>query len=1121
MAEHRLVKTLPPGPWHFLLAAITVWKFYYILSWPSFTIATISLMWLIFRLHRVLRQPVDDLTEILGIEVPSPPLIELLEISVEAVSIRWWAVEKYPNTKYVIRVNGVTIGDVSPQDTAISITGLTAGIYCTIRIKASTHGKYHAMSEPLRIRTKATDSADDGNDLERMPNGTPSIAPYKGAYEGLGIPLTAPPLVREHSGSLSQPRRRASLRKSSPSPFATGTDKHAADNHSSESSQAVIQSLTAKLNELRKEIEEQERQNVEEERQFQTEIVSLTERRDALKQELKEKEDNSKDLRKTVAQLERQNQTAQQRRLVQEKTLESKLSERRKLQEDKERWERETADFVKGIETMTTDKRKMEEEFEIQLLEERNRRDAIAENVRKLEEQVRDVGKHVKELEETRKESSDPPDSPGISENEVEAVSFSRVHEDEVKKMQDELSQKYAELQQVHAYHQQLKTRLQNATSQRRASQVNPYDPNAAVFTPVTQAFVGPQRDIGRRSSVSGYGSNFQSSTTTESRNPFPTTIHTNMNQSVVPFSSENEPWPRGLPSQADIDKLTGGALVSPAANALIPSDLLGDEIEDPSRRHNNRRSGHDSGSAASRPPSTLPPPGTEYHQALRETSDPLPGLGALPGLGSTAALVGPSQPSPHADSRSPSLTSSPHESVYHRPSDAFMDSDRRSIRSTSSQSRAFGGGRPSRLLGDVFNRQRGKSSTDEGPVLGSLASSESSSFPRPSDEPSETNANLGRARAANSLFSSMLGRRAFGANRLAGSNDDVTQTQPVATGRLSSRMFPWSQSSLDGASRPTSVYSTENALPRPSGDVQQPFGWNPSGALSRANTSASARRRINPWSSGSSRRASTAIDSTGLSEFEQIDEDVLPLSDYHDSPMQAPIGTKPPKSSTKNESKDIAAAKQLNPNARDFRSMFSRERRAERKRDKSANRAETTDCPAADDLGITGTPQAQGPSAANSLEDVAAIDARSPRASESGPPTSAEGTPSTRESLMKKLTRKSSHLPGLKGRKTAGSNTPQTNTEDTDEDAAAGMGTAIVRTPSSLTSSPKVSQENQKEKEREGVTKRASGFSLNSFTKRRGRKEKDAPSISETSMTSGTDEAGEAERSERPSTDD
>ena len=1120
----EVVTGVPDAPYHFPIFGVIIWRLYYILTGPSFAIATISLLWLVFRLHRVVRQPVDRLIEILGIEVPSPPLIELLDISSDSVSVHWWATEKYSSTKYSVRVNGVNIGEVSAQETAISITGLAAGVYYTVRIVASTQGKYHAASDAIRIQTASDISQDEDTASNPPAHGGPSVVPYKGAYEGLATPLSAPPLVREHSGGLPQPRRRGSLRKSSPSPFTPPADKRAATSTGVDHSQKTIQALTARLNELRKETDEQERQDDEEDRQFHSESQSLSERRDQLKLELKEKEDSSKELRKVVAQLERQNQTAQVKRAAQEKALETKQNEHRKLRDDRDRWDQETDQLQLQIESMRVEKEKVEEDAGEQLSQLRNDREPIAEAVRKLEEQIRDIGKHVKELEEFRKESSEASESPKLPESEPKLETEFREHDDRMRQLSEELKRKYMEVQQVQQLVAQMRNKFESVITQRRAAQGNnTYDPNAAEFTPSSH-FIGPQRETSvgeRRASLGAYSQPLAPpSTNADTRSPFPMSLYPNVESGLAPNDAENDKWLRTPNAQAALEKLTGGALTSPAANALLPSGLLGDEVEDPFKRHKTRRSGHESDSVGdSRPPSTLPPPGSEYHQALRETSNPLPGLGALPGLGSSSALISQNPQSPvAAESRSPSLTSSPHDSIYHRPSDGFMDSDRRSIRSTSSSSRAFGSGRPSRLLGDVFSRQRGKSSTDEGPALGSLRSSESQSLPRQSEqgEASETTLASTQRRATSGLFSSMLSRRGLGSGRLANSNDDINQPAGPGSGQLGSRMFPWSHSSLDaaGLSRPTSVYSAENVFPRPSGEVHQPFGWNDSG-LGRSNTTVSNRHRMNPWSSGSSRRESAAIDPSVLSDIDQADEDALPQTDRNESPMQAPIGTKPAKG--RKELKESALQKQLNPNARDFRSMFSRDKRGDKKRDKSASRPETADTNP-DDLGILGAPHVKDSkvhSDTGSTEDVSST--RSPRASESGPPTPSESTPNTRESLMKKLTRKSSQLPGLKGRKTGGSNTPQTNNEDTDEDAATGFGNPIVRTPSSMTSSPKVSQDKEKDKEKDTISKRSSGFSLNSF-KRRGKKEKDAPSISETSMTSGTDDA---EKSERPSTDD
>ncbi|KAL9087772.1 MAG: hypothetical protein Q9159_003455 [Coniocarpon cinnabarinum] len=1118
----QLIKSFPAGPYHLAIFIAIVWRLYYVLSGPSFSIAACSLLWLVFRLHRVLCQPIDDLIAILGIEVPSPPFVSLLGICEDTVSVRWHASEKFSSTKYSVCVNGATVGELSPQENAISITGLAAGVYYTIRVTACTHGKFLAESDPIRVQTPPLDVDDeDDEDEERIAHTTiPAVVPYRGQYEGLAVPSPVSPLpLREHSVTLSQPKRRASIRKSSPNPNLGQWERRQSDQSGDQSSNEDVRNLTARLDELRREQAEQTRLDDEEEAQYQQEMQSLTERRDELRREAKEKEDTSKDLKKSVATLERQNQAAIQKRLHQEKALDAKQNERRKVQEDIERWDAESIALQEEMDAMKIEQAQLVEERDHELERIRIEREPHEDTVRGLEEQVRIAGIQARELEEGRKDTSEPTDSPQAPESELNLDEEGRSRQERILQMQEELRRKIFEVQQGKQYMTQLNARLQAMTVQQRVPQ-NTYDPNAAEFTPASQAPYTHTRDTERRASSADYGNAFASSALPDARNVFHSSVHPNID--LGGFSSNqvyDESTVRGPPTQAELHRLTGGALASPGARNLLPSGLLGDEADDPTRRHQQRHSIQESDSVGSRTSSTAPPPGFEYHRALRETSDPLPGLGTVPGLGSSAALNqqrGPQSPVAD-DSRSPSLTSSPHDSFYFKPSESIFDSDRRSIRSTSSSSRALGAARPSRFLGDVINRQRGRSTTDDGPALGSLRTSESQSFPiENSNESGDAGPALAQRRAHGGLFSSMFSRRAPGPSRLTNGRDEGLHTQqsgPDELRRLRSGGFPWSNSSFDTglASRPTSVYSAENALPRPGGDIQQPFGWNASG-IGRSNTTASGRQRMHAWSLSNSRRGSSQVDAPMLSEFDDEEDDVLPLADKNTSAAQAPIGTKPSKSKKKEE-------KLPNPYTSGFMGgVFSRDRKADKQKERSLNPLDTLEAET-DDLGIAGAPQLHEPSIHSITESGEDVRSASPRASESGPSTPAEATPNSRESFMRKLTRKGSHIPGLKSRKTTAPNTPQPNVDDTDDgDTTAGQ---IVRTPSSVTNSPQVSHEKEKDKEKDSITKRSSGFSLNSF-KRRGRKDKDAPSVSETSMNSGTgDEAVASEMSERPSTDD
>lgn len=166
--------------------------------------------------------------------------------------------------------------------------------------------------------------------------------------------------------------------------------------------------------------------------------------------------------------------------------------------------------------------------------------------------------------------------------------------------------------------------------------------------------------------------------------------------------------------SEEERDRLTGGAPMSPGAGAeLLPADLFSNDDNRPTA----------------------------------ENVQPLPGLGALPGLGGGMTLPGlgaqpnqqefpaPGPASPTSPpSRTPSLFASPRHSQNNLPTspDNYMDSDRRSIHSTRSNrasSSANAGSRFSSMFG--IKRQPKNSSMDDstaGPALGKV---QSQSMPR------------------------------------------------------------------------------------------------------------------------------------------------------------------------------------------------------------------------------------------------------------------------------------------------------------------------------------------------------------------------------------------------------
>jgi regulator of replication initiation timing len=109
-------------------------------------------------------------------------------------------------------------------------------------------------------------------------------------------------MTREHSNSVS--RRKPDVgRRNSPASQTLDQARSALEAVDSNDS---VKQLTERLNFLRQELEDMERQIMEEDQDFQMQKGHLVDKRDDKKAALKEKEDASKELRKEVATLERQ-----------------------------------------------------------------------------------------------------------------------------------------------------------------------------------------------------------------------------------------------------------------------------------------------------------------------------------------------------------------------------------------------------------------------------------------------------------------------------------------------------------------------------------------------------------------------------------------------------------------------------------------------------------------------------------------------------------------------------------------------------------------------------------------------------------------------------------------------
>lgn len=803
---------------------------------------------------------------------------------------------------------------------------------------------------PIRLRTLPASSEqfyntaphkenhDGGDDDDYTP--TPIIRPNKNLVDIVIPPLVAPVMAREHSNSTSRVRRDTGRRNS---PASQTADQARSAREAADSMESIKQ-LTEKLDGLRREIDDMEKQVQEEDEEFQTLKAALVEKRDEKRTALKEKEDASRDLRKEVATLERNNASAQARRTQQEKLLRQKEAERKKLKDDVARWIREAGELRATADTIEKERAEYEttSEQRIQALKDKHAEE-IQTN-KSLEEVIREKGTQIKVLEEERKrleEGEEGGDAEDGTEN-VEADEDRRWMATQAA-LQQSYAQAWALFTEAQRANQEAMGRL-HFMQQRRMSQ------------PQLYSSMPSQEPILRRR-------NSQRSRPVSMREPFTSSapggfVHTSAApfNSTIPSSSPTFPIATpyfninngmALPppssntassfSQAEIESLTGGAPMSPTAGALLPSGLFGD---DSGLTDAEEEDEEDPG-----------PP--------QAPSDPSPNLRhVLPGLGAPGTLDQVQSPSSpvSVQSRSPSVFASPRGSAgqlaYYPTNENVVDSDKRSVRSTSS---SFMNNAPTTRFGSLFglNRQRGKTFSDQGPPLGSLKASQSQSLPR--QEPG--------------------GLDPIGTQRRRGSHSEgawyntllrSSKTQPpesshspkhVATRKRPFNMFgskgdPWLTSAL-GMERPSSPRqgSTKsgetNALPRPSTESQTRFGWSVDafGARSSPLGVDWSMNNATSWSRMPSRRPSLQHGSTvSLAHDDLLSGDFPDYPSTSRSPTQAPIGTRPQSSASympPGAQIPPTPPKALNPAAPHFKSIFTRgEKKSEEDKAEKAKKA-------------------------------------------------------------------------------------------------------------------------------------------------------------------------------------
>ncbi|KAG8533811.1 uncharacterized protein KY384_001552 [Bacidia gigantensis] len=827
------------------------------------------------RLYQLSKISREDLEERLGYDIPPIPEISVAGIKARSVALYWLnsTLNGFAAVTLSIVVNGVKRKLQYPEAGKSSDTLPDADTQTGLEEDSQHQGATIRTSSSLFSKQSSHSSSKDVHAVQQVTTKTASM------------------------------RRAVSPIRPNTSPNVESSD--GSDSGENDSPEYIVQ-LTTRLESLRALKTEVDKQVGDEEAEAKEHHAGLSKERDELKHELKEKEDSSAELRRQGNHLDKLNRGAQSRRSGKERVLQQKRAERLKVKADITRWDLENAGMEKEIQEIESE---LDSLGNIRVREMAELRQAIMADqasMKALEEELRVRGAHMKELEQKRDQLETD------EANKPERVKSERAKNDawdlKYHTLQAQLQSMWQALQQSKAEEQKAEATF-NWWFTRQS-----HDPDSFATLPPMESLSPHARNRSHRnrhtnSRTSGQATHAYSGGQGDFNGAPPPYSKTNSTpmQMDSGFNMASD-FDQSGPVPADNGNMTGEAMISPAANDLLPSYLFGDE---------DSTSGPASGIVAS-----------------SEIDHPDPGH-LMRHTVSNSDTSGPCPITPiSGDSRANSVFTSPHDSMQNV-SSFVPDIDKHSANSTRtplpSSLTADPTSQPSNrfanLFSSPFGRPRGKSSAQEPPALGTLKQGQSHSYPRDLDQDAYDISGARRRRGSHGTWANPVAGLLNRNSSNAESNVIRARTGSGRSSRLNMfkpRINPLDPSSVNeqetSSSRPSSTYSYEQHFRRPSSESQSiwgPFGDN----LSDRNSPLNAKWAVNPspWSHGPSRSASLQRgSSTNLSmgttplDAEDINR---PLSRHR--PEQAPIGTRP-------TSQRVPAPK-LNPAAPTFKTLFSR----------------------------------------------------------------------------------------------------------------------------------------------------------------------------------------------------
>ncbi|KZZ98059.1 fibronectin type III domain-containing protein [Ascosphaera apis ARSEF 7405] len=707
-----------------------------------------ALIWLLYRAYLVFQTPNDLLVEKLGLDIPPAPEVTLEEITSRLIRVAWKPSDLHNSiSKHIVQVNGVKVAETRRSQTAVEISNLLPCRIYHICIVAVSAANFHTSSPVLHVRTKPHDPSEqkdssrstshantntsthsphsnNTNDEEKVLDDLPVVRPYTPVPSPQPGPALPPSLSKDPSTTHLSSKRGAGGRKSTFSSSANlatdfATSEESQGNAADDDGDTDLPGWSARLLSLQNEMDSLQDQLEREAKEHSVLAAELEERRDELRKQVKEKDEISSDLKRQVNKLEAQNRTVQNEKSKHERILQQRDADRAKRREDVERWNSKLARMEEELQHLKEERERIENKTESRISELRKKITEEQAGMKSLDEEIKTKGGKIKKMEEERRrlEGDDSEENKEFDQLERERDSM---WEKKLANLRSHYTSLIAVFTQAQAQYHEAQEHLKWVTAQ-RASVPVPLPSVSALELDVQRTPMSSMRNR--------HGGSFASNSSPVAFPLADTSSLFNSTFSNSPtFSGANYlTFPgSGLPSLQDrlaapaldrneLDDVSHDPPLSPRADSLLPSGLLGDEdhadaaMDSPTARFTNTprlpleslfNNSPSPVSSGSRPASRFASPRVSSSN-LRETT-----------ISSSTDLIAPPPPSSQHQQQQQSSQSS--SSQVSQPTDGTAES-------TSRRLSAFFG----------FHRQRGKTLGDGPPPLGSLDKGHSNSFPK------------------------------------------------------------------------------------------------------------------------------------------------------------------------------------------------------------------------------------------------------------------------------------------------------------------------------------------------------------------------------------------------------